>query len=312
MDIEEWRSELRRNVRPLLTAYLAERGLPALTATEFNFLIRYEPQPTDDNPVTWLEEVKQGAERLATARLEQQPDVPEPLEVHQPAPADDVRWQTLAQILAIEANASPFISNWRHQHLAKRYLQHEEVAEFREQLPEAAVRWLEQLAAQMVEWSGWWDIDDAAIFILTGTPPPARRIRTRIIVRDRAGTSRVIIEADPRASPQAVADSYRQARDNATLKTLNIPEDARRNVSLNGARPHPVSTKGAELALHLAHNRQASWKQRRERWNSTRQGTKPEWTYSADAGFARDAGRAWKQIVGEPFAHKPNQRIPII
>ena len=148
--------------------------------------------------------------------------------------------------------------------------------------------------------------------MLTGNPPSGRRIRTNLIVRDRVGGSRVTVEADPRASPQAVADSYRRARSQETLSALDLPHDVARHHRLKGARPHPLTTKSAALALHLARNRRGSWAARRTLWNTNVEAAHPDWVYPVDAGFARDASRAWAQVVGETFNHKlPLVHLPI-
>ena len=224
----------------------------------------------------------------------------------------DDRWATFAETLAIEARENPFVGNWRAYHLPTEGLLSRDAAPaFLEQLAVEPRRWLEQIAASLVEWHGWWDPDEAALFVLSGAVPTGRRLRTNIIVRDRVGASRVIIEADPRASPQAVAESYRNARSAETLAPLKLPKNVADRHRLNGARPHPLTEKSAELALHLARHRRGNWAQRREGWNETWEQTKPEWTYEADSGFARDAGRAWAQVVGEDFAHKqPTFRHP--
>jgi hypothetical protein len=138
---------------------------------------------------------------------------------------------------------------------------------------------LDHLATSLVEWHGWWDAEEAANFVLAGDPPSGRRIRTNIIVRDRAGATRVIIEADPRASPQAVADSYRRARSKETLERLNLPATGAQHHRLDGARPNAVTAKNSALALHLARNRHATWAERRTLWNQRVRETQPGWSY---------------------------------
>ena len=217
---------------------------------------------------------------------------------------EDRRWATLAEILAIEARDNPSVMSWRAHHLPPEGLVSRESAPaVRKELDDQAREWLDKVATLLVEWSGWWDQDEAAFFVLTGDPPTARRTRTNIVVRDRASASRVIIEADPRASPQAVADSYRRARSAETLAALELRDDIVRHHRLNGARPHPVTAKNAALALHLARNRIGSWGRRRALWNIIVEQDQPDWVYAADAGFARDACRAWAQVVGETFRH---------
>jgi hypothetical protein len=226
--------------------------------------------------------------------------------IHEPAPAEDPRWQTVAEIRAIEARANPVVGNWRYHHLAPDGLRTPETAaDFRDQLDDDGRRRLDQVAANLVEWHGWWDQEEATMFVLTGVVPEGRRISTRIVVRERVSASRVIIEADPRASPQAVADSYRRARSAEALDPLELPAGVARYHRLNGARPHPISAKNAELALHLARNRRASWRQRREAWNNTWTPIEADWSYETDVAFARDGARAWAQVVGETFTHKP-------
>ena len=311
----KWRDELHRAARPELDLFLASRGLPGLPRRVFDMLIAYEPMPADADPVTWLAEVKEGAARVVSELAPDHagPEGGETAAVEEAALVDDRRWDTLAQILAIEAAHNPFVGNWREQHLPNRKLVRAKAATaFREGLDPQARGSLDGLAASLVEWHGWWDTDEAALFVLTGAVPAGRRVRTRIVVRPRVGASRVVIEVDPRASPQAVADSYRKARAPETLEPLHLPADVARRHRLNGARPHPITDKNAELALHLARNRQGSWGERREGWNQAWSATQADWFYEADSAFARDAGRAWAQVVGETFAHKqPAVRIPV-
>ena len=129
-------------------------------------------------------------------------------------PLEDPRWAAFAEILALEAHADPFVGNWRARHLPPRGLLSRDAAPaFRDQLDPNARGWLEQIAASLVDRHGWWDAGQAALCVLTGAAPHGLRIRTHITVRDRVEASRVMIEADPRASPQAVADSYRHVRE---------------------------------------------------------------------------------------------------
>jgi hypothetical protein len=311
---DEWRQELRRVVRPMLDRYLVERGLPGLPPAEFEMLLTYEPQPADGEPLTWLRDVTAGAVRLARARGTATGKLEiGAVTVDEPLPVEDLRWATAAEILALEACGNPYVADWRAHHLPPDGLVgRDAAAAFRRQLDDEARVRLDQVATALVEWHGWWDHDEAALFVLTGDPPTGRRIRTNIIVRDRVSASRVIVEADPRASPQAVADSYRRARSSETLAALDLSHEVARHHRLNGARPHPVTAKKAALALHLARHRNGSWAERRSLWNTSVEATQPDWVYTADAGFARDAGRAWAQVVGETFNHKaPAFRLPI-
>jgi len=314
MHDDEWRDELRRLVRPMLDRYLLEQGLPGLSRAEFETLLAYEQQPADGQPLTWLEEVKAGAVRMAQAHgtTKKSPDSGA-VTVDESLPVEDGRWATVAEILAIEARENPFVMDWRAHHLPPAgLLGRDSASTFREQLDGEARRRLDQVAANLIEWHGWWDHDEAALFVLTGEPPTGRRIRTNIVVRDRVSATRVIVEADPRASPQAVADSYRQARLPETLATLDLSDDVAQHHRLNGARPHPVTARKAALALHLARNRDGSWAERRTLWNTNVKATEPDWVYTDDAAFARDASRAWAQVVGETFTHKrPAVRLPV-
>jgi hypothetical protein len=283
------------------------------------------PRYPIDDPELWLEDVVSPAQRLVEAFSEgagisasrerlttsrRGSDVPK---------GEDPRWQALSEILALRAAWHPDVITWRNVHLPGGPIAPDEVEGFIERLYEDDRRELragkvaftfevfayttpagEQHKLGIAERGPLrellgigerlrrhfhWFPPDAVSFVLTDVPPTFFPITCQIDVDRWAGTSRIVIDADPRVPPTAIAETFAAARKDEALSETEI-----------GERFRPVHEKLARLAVFVARHRKGSWREQREQWNAE---CRREWTYGTEREFARDAKRAWIAVVGE-------------
>jgi hypothetical protein len=232
----------------------------------------------------------------------------------------DPRWQAVAEILALEAEEDDGVRCWRDQHLpdglcdpaviddlirelawqevhetsrAKEAVSFGEVLDYRSAEGELR-RWigvgpvgplhdLRLIARRLAEEFHWVEAD-AVTFVLTDSPPPFFAISIRLRIDERAVTSRVLLDADPRVSPSTIAEAFEWARRCEAFDDIAIPK-----------RLRSVHPKLARLAVFLARDDGQSWRERREHWNAA----EPTEHYGTEREFARDARRAWFAVMGE-------------
>src|SRR5206468_8699652 len=100
-----------------------------------------------------------------------------------------------------------------------------------------------------------WDPLDAVAWVVSGATPAFRPLIVRLLTTDRAATSRIILEVDPRLPRDRVAEVYSAARQHEEIARL-VTGSAR-----------PLEAKTAELATFLARHERDTWAAMRTRWN---------------------------------------------
>ncbi|MGD0165956.1 MAG: hypothetical protein ABSC51_01510 [Gaiellaceae bacterium] len=318
---------LRAGLEKAIGGKLSDEAWRALIASERDYLSRYTG--TQDEPIADLSDLARrqaeafpvGARRLPRVRREIVPESP---------PALDPRWRAVGEILALEAAERADVREWRERHLpdglvgpsgvepllvellacdvressrAGGVVSFDETLDYRSTEDELR-SWIGvgvagplhdlRLIARRLAIAYHCSEGDAATFVLTGWPPTFAAIKVRLLVDERAATSRVLIDADPRVSPSLIAEMFETARRHDAFAEMDIGQRLRR-----------THEKVAELAIFLARGDGGSWRGRRKRWNAT---APAEWQYGSEREFARDAQRAWFAVMGERLPEAPPPR----
>jgi len=128
-----------------------------------------------------------------------------------------------------------------------------------------------------------WLLDEAIMWALTGRPPRIWPIVTTLRITDRASTSRIVLEVDPRVSRGELARAYEAARQD--------PFVANRLGSLSARQLRPQT---AELAIFVGLRLDLSWRAMQKAWNDVH----PDHTYIDARAFCKDATLAWERVIG--------------
>lgn len=128
-----------------------------------------------------------------------------------------------------------------------------------------------------------WTPAQAATFVVTGVTPQVSVIRvTGLGIKFRRGVShawarRFVFNIDPAVSPQEVLRAYKEARRKEGLSRLR-----------------PVDAKKSRLAAFAGvEHADKTWAERWQLWNRKF----PEWTYSQQSNFRRDALKAQNRLL---------------
>lgn len=123
-----------------------------------------------------------------------------------------------------------------------------------------------------------WDIDDAAVFVLTGRAPSVEPITvTWHMSKAFPVCSRVILEVDPTLRPSDVARAYHTVRR-----------------SMWPRRSRALGKKHASLAAFIEERSTGTtWRQRFAEWNRKN----PTALYSSESNFRRDALKARRRLL---------------
>jgi hypothetical protein len=276
-----------------------------------------------DSPDLWLTDAegpaRRLAEALASARIERSKRTTVQRGPSELPTEEDHRWSALAEIFALEASRAPDVTAWREANLPDGLLPGDEVESFVTSLSEndqreasatsglidyelltystpSGVRYVLGLSrggvlhglldiARRLGDAYHWQPAEATAFVLTGNPPSCLPIGFRIDVDEgRAGSSRIVLDADPRVPAKAIAEAFEQARRHEALAGVDV-----------GVRYRPVREPLARLAVFLAHHPAGTWRERREQWNTE---CPKAWRYATEREFSRDAYRAWQAVVG--------------
>jgi hypothetical protein len=140
---------------------------------------------------------------------------------------------------------------------------------------------LEQLRAvskSLADLYGWTE-PQATTFILTDAVPLLDEIRISARIRSQPAANRIVLEVDPNARPERVAQAYTEKRK-----------------ELLASRPRPLSEKSLALARYLAEeDATRPWRERLDGWNSAH----PKWAYKPEnvQNFHRDARAAQRRLL---------------
>jgi hypothetical protein len=233
---------------------------------------------------------------------------------------EDPRYTGLAEILAFEAANDPQVVEWRKKYLpsgpvdpaalvetlAKLGLAGEFAAAARERDalwrlrnrardPRLRLRMplqeLVQLADRLATGFNWL-ADDAIRFVLTSEPPTYYPLIRRLRITDRAATSRITLEIDPRLPQAEVAKRYAEVQRSPEMRHL-----------LAGGSSRSIEARTSALAVFIARRFSYSWRDRQERWNAEH----PDWAYRDIRAFRTDARRAWRRVVGSDLPSTEDQ-----
>jgi hypothetical protein len=139
-----------------------------------------------------------------------------------------------------------------------------------------------------------WIVSEATSFVVTGRVPTFDPLVIRVRATDRAATSRVMIDVDPRTPRAEVAKAYDTARNDPLLAELVGVGSSR---SLTKERP-------IALAVFLARHQDESWRTMLQGWNESH----PQWRYRDERAFAAAASLAWQRVVGVEFSKATRER----
>lgn len=224
----------------------------------------------------------------------------------------DRRLEALAEILAAEARQLPEVQAFRREVLGGRLLSEEEV-------PEWITRLIEEEGHKMREGKPWeylsytvpkdewrrvvpirkgvgklwqlktlcrklcrryplWQEAQAVSFVLCDDIPLIPKARIQIQFSSHF-PPRIILNLDPRLSPEEVARIYAHYR-----------------AEVRSGRDRPMSEKHLTLAVFVAENEEpgSTWTSLMKKWNEEH----PEWAYQNRHLFARDARAALRRVTG--------------
>ena len=136
----------------------------------------------------------------------------------------------------------------------------------------------------------FWPLAAATSFVLTGSRPhPTPQFHYRILKGAfNPRLVRIVMEVDAHAGPAAVAEFYREARNEA------IGE---------GTRTREMTPRNCELAVFAAATRDSgdSWNQVCEDWNEAY----PFWGHTDPRKFKEGIRRAYKRVTGRTLDRQP-------
>lgn len=132
-----------------------------------------------------------------------------------------------------------------------------------------------------------WPLEEAVYYVLTGVAPPrVFRIYAEVLIGDSMATSSIRLDVDPRTPGEAVKVMYEHAQRQAAPVKDRAP-----------MRSHPVSERGAALALFLEERPPDSWRNLLVVWNESH----AHWAFESVPNFAREGRRAREAVIG-PFS----------
>jgi len=259
--------------------------------------------PTSDEE-QWLDDVVVTLRRRDEARRSAAPESTEDV---RPVESEDPRYAGLAEILALEATHDPQVIAWRKRCLPDGLVDEDQIPASLARIGESA-RWATLEPAEVL-WRAMtrartsppveplqeaariadrlargfpWLAMDVLIFLITGRAPRYFPLVVRTRATDRAATSRITLEVDPRLPRRELVRAYAEAQASGRL------------VGLAGGPSRKLERRTTELAVFIARNLDAPWRERHGRWNNEH----PDLQTPDVRAFRTEARRAWQRVVG--------------
>ncbi len=240
-----------------------------------------------------------------------------------PVSSEDPRYAGLAEILAIEASHDPHLIDWRQRHLPDGLIDESELPQLIARLrregaehprsqrePTMTFRYvsgetersfpvvvsssLGELArlADRLSRGYHWLVDDAQLFVLTGRPPSYYPLIARLRITDRAATSRIRLDIDPRTPRGELVRQYDRLRKDPAVAVVAAAGSGRR-----------IEERTQALAVFVARRLGEPWRSLQAGWNDQH----PNSRYESERAFASAARRAWRHVVGGKLPRSRDQ-----